>query len=180
VLAAISTLDHDLVYIPSLGICRSTGFSIIFTIAFVGPLLISTLLVGITSIYLRHKIIKSNNFIHGVTRHASRDVKAVKVGRLSEMLREQLKPTLAVFILGTVDGLFNFLLPIVIIIVTYIHPFITQFQVMQFVLLPLQLCQTLSHSISYGMYNKEIRNEMFGCRTMCTKRSKVIVLNRKE
>ena len=178
VLSAASTLDHDLVYIPSLGICRSTGFSIIFVLVFVGPLMISTLLVGITSIYLRHKIIKSNKFIHGVTRHSSREDKAVKLGRLAETLREQLKPTLAVFILGGIDGLFNFLLPIVIVVVTYVHPFITQFQVVQFVLLPLQLCQTLSHSLSYGIYNKEIRDEIFGCRNICTKHSKVIVLNR--
>ena len=94
------------------------------------------------------------------------------------MLREQLKPNLAVFILCGVDGLFDFLLPIVNIVVTYVCPSV-HYAISSHAIRTASIT-TLSDAQPLNKLWNVIRNEMFGCRTMCTKHSKVIVLNRKE
>ena len=69
-----------------------------------------------TCIYLRHKIIHSNRFFKSVKRNTTEKPKAAKVGRLIEILEEQLKPTLSVFIAGGIDAMFNIFLIIIILL----------------------------------------------------------------
>ena len=52
-------------------------------------------------------IIHSNRFFKSVKRNTTEKRKAAKVGRLIEILEEQLKPTLSVFIAGGIDAMFN-------------------------------------------------------------------------
>ena len=134
----------------------------------------SILITFATSVYLRYRIIKSNNFFQRVNRNADQERRSIRAGRLAEILQEQVKPTLSVFIVGGIDGLFNFLFTISYVMAYNVSP-LTQLYIIDFVWTPLQFCQSLSHTFSYGIYNKEVRDKFISFCT--TKRSNVTIIN---
>jgi len=91
---------------------------------------------------MRHKIIKSNRFIHGIRRSAAEEAKAILLRRLVDALREQIKPSLSVFILGGVDVLFNLVFVTILVSVAHYLPQ-ANILVLEFVLVPLRFFQTL-------------------------------------
>ena len=167
--------------IPALAACRKFVKPSFFQQAlFLVPMTISIIIIAVTSIYLRYRIIKSNRFFHSVKRNVSQQRKAIMAGRLVDKLQEQLKPTLSVFIVGGIDGVFNLLFVIVYVVETFydVTP-LTHIYIIDFLWAPMQVCQSLSHALSYGIYRDEVRHKLFSWRRLCsTKRSKVIVLNR--
>ena len=62
-----------------------------------------------TCIYLRYKIITSKQFFNSVKKNTAEEQKAVKVGRLMEILQEQVQPTVSVFIAQGIDAVLNVL-----------------------------------------------------------------------
>ena len=101
--------DHILV--PQHGLCLPKGGSNpLFILIAIGTLVVSIFIITGTSIYLRYKIIHSNRFYKSMKRSAAEEQKAVKVGRLVEILQEQIKPTFSVFIAGGIDAVFNVLI----------------------------------------------------------------------
>ena len=145
------------------------------------PATMSLSIITVTSIYLRYKIIKCNRLFHCVTRNASQQRKAFLAGRLAEILQKQLRPTLSILIVGGIDAIFNLLFVILYMALVFanVTP-LTQLYMIQFLLTPIQICQSLSHSMSYGVYNKEIRDKLLDYVKVCTTRhSKVIALNGK-
>ena len=60
-----------------------------------------------TCIYLRYKIIHSKRFFNSLKKSTAEQEKALKVGRMMEILEEQVKPTLSVFIAQGIDAMFN-------------------------------------------------------------------------
>ena len=180
--STVSVVNQPTRYFPLLGACRLESTSPLFQFFLTGLMIISAVLITITSIYLRYRIIKSNKFFHSVKRSAAEEQKSIKAGRLVEILQEQIKPTLSVFIAGGIDGLMNMLFVIIIVISSsLIDSSIVSFYVIQFILIPIQLCQSLSHILSYGLYNKEIRKRLLDnyCSRKCCRstRSKVVTLN---
>ena len=161
-LSIIISLKSDVVYIPSLGICSFYEQSVVSAVAIVIPVFVSSSLVGVSSLYLRHKIIRSNRFIHDIRRSPAEEEKVVRLGRLVGILREQLEPTIAVFIVGGVDVLLNVVFTILLGI--------------EFALVPLRFFQCLCHSLSFGLYKKEVRDKMCSCTGWCPKHSRVVVL----
>ena len=178
----VSVVNQPTRYFPSLGTCRLENTSPLLRLFLTAPMIISVVLITITSIYLRYRIIKSNKFFHSVKRSAAKEQISIKAGRLVEILQEQIKPTLSVFIAGGIDGVMNMLFVIIIFISSFTDSSIVSLYVMQFVLFPIQLCQSLSHILSYGLYNKEIRKRLLDnyCSRKCCRatRSKVVTLNR--
>jgi len=85
------------------------------------------------------------------------------VGRLVEILQEQMKPTLSVFIAGGIDGLLNMIYVIAFGISVSFSSEIELLYVIQFILVPIQLCQSVSHALTHGIYNKKIRKRLFSC-----------------
>ena len=169
-------------YIPSLGACRIESTSPLFHFILAGLVFISAVLNTITSIYLRYRIIKSNKFFHSVKRSAAEEQKSIKAGRLVEILQEQIRPTLSVFIAGGVDGVLNMIHVIIYFVVYFNFSNTGTLYITHFLLIPIQLCQSLSHILSYGLYNKEIRKRLLDnyCSRKCCRstRSKVVTLNR--
>jgi len=154
----VYTVDYHPVYIPSLGSCALVELSPLPLLSALGPDVISCLLLVIVSVYLRHKIIKSNNFFHAVQRNASDREKA---RRLVETLTKMVKPTVSVLISGGIDAVLDFLaFSIYGILNSFASP-LTQLQLTEMIVIPLILCQTLSHSPCFGLYNKEIREKVF-------------------
>ena len=170
-LSILVSVNQPTESIPALGTCKVLS-TIILPLAAILPMLIFIVLITATCIYLCYKIIKVNRFFHGIDRKKSN-----RAGQLVEILQEQLKPTISVFIVGGIDALFN-LLFISLVVLRAFLPVNLQFYIVQLVGVPLQLCQAAAHPLAYGFYEKDIEEKIFTCDRPCTKRSKVIVLNR--
>ena len=134
-------------------------------------------LITITSIYLRYRIInKSNNYFHSVKRNAAQEKKSNKAGRLAEILQEQVKPTLAVFRVGGIDAVLDILIALLTAVANvFSSSGTTTFIVIQLMAIPIQYIQSANHSV---VYNTDIREKIIGCIRMRNKHSKVIVLHR--
>ena len=94
-------------YIPSIGSCHLIRTNIPLLLIYLLCNSVPIVVITITSIYLRHRIIKSKNFFHSVKRNAAQERKSNKVGRLAEILQEQVKPTMAVFRVGRIDAVLD-------------------------------------------------------------------------
>jgi len=170
----VFSVGNHVIYIPSLAACTVTNTSIVTFLTFVVPDVVSIVILAIVSAYLHSKIIKSNRFIHNVQRNASERQRAIKASQLMERLREQIKPTLSVLISGGIDAIFDLLVIVVHGVASSQASPVTYFQIIQIIALPLGLCQTLTHPLCFGLYNKEIRKKVITC---YPKQSRVIVLN---
>jgi len=72
-----------------------------------------------------------------------------------------MKPMLSVFIAGGIDGLLNMVFVIVFGISSSIGSSNAFLYVTQFIIAPIQLCQSMSHALTYGIYSKKIRKWLF-------------------
>ena len=169
-------INEPFEYIPSLGVCKPKQTSIPGSLILLLCFFIPVVLITITSIYLRHRIIKSKNFFHSVKRDAAQERKSNKAGRLAEILQEQVKPTLAVFRVGGIDALLDILITVVAV-VAFLSPSSTMAFIIstQFTGILIQYIQSANHSL---VYNIDIREKMFGCIKMRNRHSKVIILHR--
>ena len=174
----VTIVNRPTEYFPSLGSCKPRDSNSPLHVFFLGPMVISFVIISITSIYLRYRIIKSNRFFNSIKRSAAEERKSIKAGKLVEILQEQIKPTLSVFIAGGLDGMLNILFVITFAIVSSVASSTTFLYVIQFMLIPMQFCQSLSHTLTYGFYNKKIRKKLFSRNYCSTKRSKVVILNK--
>ena len=77
-------------------------------------------LITITSIYLRHRIIKTKNFFHSVKRNATEERKSNKAGRLAEIFKEQVKPTMSVFRVGGNDAVLDMISTVMASVASFI------------------------------------------------------------
>ena len=103
----LSAVIGEYTIFPQHGACiprRTNSFLYLMVIA---TLIASMCVITGTSIYLHHKIIHSNQFFNSVKRNGTKEQKVVRVGRLVEILQEQVKLTFSVFIAGGIDAAFN-------------------------------------------------------------------------
>ena len=162
-----------------MGICRqnqlNTPALLILLLCFLIPILLITL----TSIYLRYRIIKSNNFFHCVKRNAAQERKSFKVGRLAEILREQVKPTLAVFRVGGIDAALNILIVLISVVASFLNPSSTTTLIVttRLMVILIQYIQSANHSL---VYNCDIQGKIFDCIRMRNKCSKVMIVSQRE
>ena len=128
-----------------------------------------------TCIYLRYKVIHSKRFFNSVKKNTAEEKKAVKVGRLMEILQEQVQPTVSVFITQGIDAVFN-VLGIIIFLVAMLN---LDLPILGPTLLAIQLCKYFIHAVVYGMHDKQIRKEIKGIyeKIRGSKKSKVTMLN---
>ena len=137
-----------------------------------GTIVTSIVIITGTCIYLCYKIIHSKKFFKSVKRSTAEEQKAVKVGRLMEILQEQVKPTFTVFIAQGVDAVFIVLGMICIFVVSILGHHLP---ILSHVLVAIKVCQQCSHAVVYGLRDKYISTEIYEIRG--PKKSKVIVLN---
>ena len=177
VTSTILCINMPFEYIPSVGRCKPTQSNIpillILLLCYFTPIVVIT----ITSIYLRHRIIKSKNFFHSVKRNPAQERKSNKAGRLAEILQEQIKPTMAVFRVGGIDAVLDIFTAIIAAAISLVSPsstagFIVTVPLMSY---PIQYLQSANHCL---VYNVDIREEMINCIRTRKKRSKVIILHR--
>ena len=181
-IAAIMTgslihINKQFDYIPSVGTCKPRQTNIPISLIILLSLFIPIIMIIITSIYLRQRIIKSKKFFHSVKRTAAQQRESTKAGRLAEILQEQVKPTLAVFRVGGIDAVFDILTALIVVAAHLLSLSSTTAFIVSAVF-PAH-CITYLQSVNHWLvYNVDIREKMFDCIRMRNKRSKVIVLHR--
>ena len=177
VIGPLIYINEPFDYIPSVGACKLRQTSIPALLILLLSLFIPIMLITITSIYLRQRIIKSKKFFHSVKRTAAQQRESTKAGRLAEILQEQVKPTLAVFRVGGIDAVLDILTSLVVVASHLLSPSSTTAFIVSAVF-PTH-CITYLQSVNHWLvYNVDIREKMFDCIRMRNKRSKVIVLHR--
>ena len=141
-----------------------------------GTQLTSVTMITGTCIYLHYKIIHSNRFFNSVKKSTAEEQKAVKFGRLMEILQEQVKLTVSVFIAQGIDALFNGLGIIVIFLLALLNLYLP---ILGPALLTTQLCKYCSHALVYGLRDKYIGKEIKDIyeKIRGPRKSKVIMLN---
>ena len=141
-----------------------------------GTIVTSIVIIMGTCIYLRYKIIHSKKFFKSVKRSTAEEQKAIKVGRLMEILQEQVKPTFTVFIAQGIDAVFNVFGMICIFVVGILGHHLL---ILSHILFAIKVCQQCSHAVVYGLRDKYISKEIKGIyeKIRGPKKSKVIVLN---
>ena len=170
----LAYINEPYEYIPSVGVCKRKQRNIGQILILLFTLFTSIVLITITSIYLRYRIIKSNNFFHSVKRSAAQQRKSQKAGRLAEILQEQVKPTLAVFRVGGIDAVLDILFALIGVVLIFFSPSSNMafIATTQFVAIPIQYLQSVNHVL---VYNPDIREKIIGCIRMRNKHSKVIM-----
>ena len=141
----------------------------------IGSQVSSTAIITGTCIYLHYKITDSKRFFNSVKKSTAEEQNAVKVGRLMEILQEQVQPTVSVFITQGIDAVFN-VLGIIIFLVSMLN---LEFQFLGPALLAIQLCKYFVHTVVYGLHDKQVSKEIKGIyeKIRGSKKSKVIMLN---
>ena len=136
----------------------------------------TTVIITGTCIYLRYKIIHSKRFFKSVKKSTAESEKAMKVGRWMEILEEQVKPTVSVFVAQGNDAMFNVFGMIAIFLVIRLG---SELPILDHVLLAITMCQYCSHAVVYGLRDKYIHKEVMGIyeKIRGPKKSKVIMLN---
>ena len=92
------------------------------------------------------------------------DHKVTKLQRLIHNLQLQLESSLPLFVLGGVDCLLNVLRVIIFVILYVFYLRISDFAISvyhyQLFANPLEYFQIISHSITYGLYKKEVKDKL--------------------
>ena len=138
-------------YIPYFAQCEATNKVAIAYVMRTFSLLCLVVLVIAINAYLYYKILQVNKTqrqnlqLHGNTRTTS------KLTELRKRLREQIKRTVSVLLLGGLDGAFNLLFPLMYVLSRIIlgNDSIARMYLVEFVIIPLQWCQLISHPLVY-------------------------------
>ena len=143
----------------------------------------SAVLIVAINVYLYYKVLQSNKRLEENMRLDGESSATTRRHAASRKnLRQHIKPTVSVLLLGGIDGLINLLVPMLQILFRFIfgNNSITRVCAVEFVIYPLQWVQLLSHPLVYGVYMTKIRQRIFDFELyyrIFSRRSKVIVLN---
>ena len=133
---------------------------------YVLPQVVSVILIVGTNAYLYCSIIQSKNKLEDNLKLSGKDDhKVTKLQRLIHNLQMQLESSVPLFVLGGIDGLVNMLRIIIFIVINVFFSLSSGATVgmyfYQFFANPLEYCQIISHSITYGIYKKEVRKRLY-------------------
>ena len=129
------------------------------------PQVISAILIVGANVYLYRSIIQSKKKLENNLKLSCRDEhKITKLKKLSHNLQMHLESSLPVFVLGGIDGLLNVLRAVIFVSVSAFFPLSSdamfRVQFVQFFVSPLEYCQIISHSVTYGIYKKEVKKKL--------------------
>ena len=141
-----------------------SGLLGVFTL-FVFPQVTSAILIVGTNAYLHRTIIQSRKKLDNNLKLSGKDEhKVTRLQRLIHNLQMQLESSLPVFVLGGVDCLFNVLRNVIFALAIALYfPSIdvTSFgYFVHFIILLMEHCQIIFHSITYGIYQKTVRKKL--------------------
>ena len=134
-------------------------------IVYVGPLAVSAILIVGTNVYLYRTIIQSKRKLEDNLKLSGKDdYRITKLQRLIHNLQLQLESSLPLVVLGGIDCLLNVLRVVIFVFINVFYPLSSNpvggIYFHQFIVYPLEYCQIISHSITYGVYKKQIRKKL--------------------
>ena len=129
------------------------------------PQAVSVILIIGTNVYLYCTIIQSKQTLENNLKLSGKDDhKVTRMQRLIHNLQMQLESSLSVFVLGGVDCLLNVLRTATFITISVHYPIssaaICRANFIQFLGNPMEYCQIISHSVTYGIYQKTVRKKL--------------------
>ena len=129
------------------------------------PQAVSAISIVGTNVYLHRTIIQSKKKLENNLKLSGKDDhKVTKLQRLIHNLQLQLESSLPLFVLGGVDCLLNVLRVIIFVIFYVFYLRSSDFAISvyhyQLFVNPLEYCQIVSHSITYGLYKKEVKDKL--------------------
>ena len=95
-------------------------------------------------------------------------------------LREQVKPTVSILLLGGLDGIFNIILLLTYVSLGFVSNSIVRDYVVVFWVIPLHWLQIMCHPLVYGLYMTAIRKKILDFELyhrIFNHHSRVIVIN---
>ena len=134
-------------------------------ILFLLPQVASAIIIIGTNVYLYCAIIQSRKKLENNLKLNGKDEhKVTRLQRLVHNLQMQFRSSLPVFILGGVDCLLNIFRTGIYAVINSFYPLSTypsiHFSYVIFVIFPIWNCQIISHSITYGIYQKTVRKKL--------------------
>ena len=129
------------------------------------PQVVSVTLTVATNAYLYRSIIQSKRQLENNLKLSGKDEhKITRLHRLIHYLQMRLQSSLPVFVLGGIDFFLNLLRIVTFITISVHYPIssadISLANFIQFLGNPLEYCQIISHSITYGVYQKTARKKL--------------------
>ena len=129
------------------------------------PEAVSAISIVGANVYLHRSIVQSKKKLENNLKLSGRDEhKITKLQRLIHNLQLQLESSLPLFILGGIDCLFIVLRITVSAIIKAIYPFeyypVIAIILLELLVFPLVYCQIISHSVTYGIYNKQVKKKI--------------------
>ena len=110
----------------------------------------------VTNAYLFYKAAASKRKARKNKTHGNQE-KTARYTKLVQLLRSHLKPTITVLVVGGIDVIANTVLCIRYVKLSHSAEDTTNIDMEQFLMYPLESAVLLSHSLTYGIYMKEIR-----------------------
>ena len=134
-------------------------------IVYLLPQVVSAILIVGTNVYLYRTIIQSKKKLENNLKLSGRDEhKVTKLQQLIHNLQMQLESSLPVFVLGGIDCLLNASRIVLFIVIIVFFPFSSgatlSIYSYEFIAKPLEYCQIISHSVTYGIYTKGVKNKL--------------------
>ena len=146
----ISTISFQ--YVPSMAQCIIVSSFPVAYMLMVFLMLLSTGLVIAINIYLYYKVLETNRKhrdnmrLHGAGSRATSKLEALRT-----RLREQVKPTVSILLLGGLDGIFNIILLLTYVSLGFVSDSIVRDYVVVFWVIPLHWLQIMCHPLVYGL-----------------------------
>ena len=147
------------------------------------PRLISAVLIMVANGFVRYKLYVSNKKAKENQRLGNEPTEETKqLVKLIKLLRTQVKPTIALLLIGGIDIIGGLLIPLLYVATETLLESSARIYVKQLLVYPIASSLLVAHPLVYGLYMKKIRRRLPNC-TAClqqqwtTRRSRVVTLH---
>ena len=110
----------------------------------------------VTNAYLFHKVAESKRKARE-NKTQGNEEEATRFGKIMRLLRSQSKATITLSIVGGIDVVANIFICITYILLNHLAEDTVNIYIHEFLMYPIESAVLLSHSLTYGIYTKEIR-----------------------
>ena len=146
------------------------------------PRLISAVFITVANVFVQYKVYVSNKKAKENQRLGNEPTEETKqLMKIVKLLRTQVKPTIALLLIGGIDIIGNLLIPLLYVANETLLESSERIYVKQLLLYPIASSLLAAHPLVYGLYMKKIRRRLPSCtaclqRQWTTRRSRVVTL----
>ena len=146
------------------------------------PRLISAVFITVANVFVQYEVYVSNKKAKENQRLGNEPTEETKqLVKIVKLLRTQVKPTIALLLIGGIDTIGNLLIPLLYVANETLLESSERIYVKQLLLYPIASSLLAAHPLVYGLYMKKIRRRLPSCtaclqRQWTTRRSRVVTL----